>query len=128
MHCDSVATDVFLTLFWPQWSSVAQRSKIPQAGYTHAAVYEVTVVGVSVCGTSVSHLFFCDESGVCVRVIGVMQRQALTQLSKQHGHFLHAPPATHQHHLGCHPVAFTAWSQHTHSDTHTRVKSDMEKV
>lgn len=61
-----------------------------------------------------SHLFLCDEPRVCVCVvIGVVQRQALTQLSEQHGHFLHAPPATYQHHLGCHPVALTAWSQPT---------------
>lgn len=85
-------------------SSVAQRSK-------KFGVH----TGFSASG---SHLLFGDESGVSERVvIGVVQRQALTQLSEQHGHLLHAPPATHQHHLGCHPVALTAWSQHTHTHT-----------
>lgn len=63
-----------------------------------------------------SHLSFRDESGVCLRrAVATVQRQTLTQLSEQHGHFLHAPPATYQHHLGRHPVALIAWSQHRES-------------
>lgn len=65
-----------------------------------------------------SHLSFSDESGVCLRrAVAAVQRQTLTQLSKQHGHFLHAPPATYQHHLGCHPVALIAWRQSWKHDT-----------
>lgn len=67
---------------------------------------------------SASHLSLTDESGVCLRrAVAILQRQTLTQLSKQHGHFLHAPPATYQHHLGCHPVALIAWRQSWKHDT-----------
>lgn len=63
-----------------------------------------------------SHLLLCDEPGVRAHVvIGVVQRQALTQLSEQHGHFLHCPPAAHQHHLSRHPIALTTYSQHMHA-------------
>lgn len=59
----------------------------------------------------VFHLLLCDKPSMSVSVlVGVVQRQALAQLSEQHGHFLHAPPATNQHHLRCHPVALTPCS------------------
>lgn len=72
--------------------------------------------GAGVGCTSGSHLSFGDESGVRPgRAVAVVQRQTLTQLSQQHGHFLHAPPAAYQHHLGRHSVALVAWSQHRQS-------------
>lgn len=65
-----------------------------------------------------SHLSLSDEAGACLRrAVAAVQRQTLTQLSEQHGHFLHAPPAAYQHHLGRHPVALIAWRQSWKHDT-----------
>ncbi len=49
--------------------------------------------------TPVSDLVLCDDSSavsVCERTA---QQHALTQMTQQHGHLFHGPPATHQHHL-----------------------------